>query len=580
MIETVVLSNIRNQTNRTVKLGLRTSLCGKNGAGKTTIREALCFCFCGTDSLGTKNPQHLLREGADEMKIEVHTTRAVISRTLTKKGNSTLRVQRGDVSSTFTQSQFEGMMGSPDVVLSCLVPNFFMRLSAERQQKVLHEVIASEGRAKLLQDNFGIQIPAELALKYKLDRRADLLAADIAKDRRLVQQDIAVIGGQVQMLANRPVIPEPVQPPEIQTLPRLRILRDQWQQYNSKLLRYNDALQNRQWAEEENEKRNQQVLVAQKQLETLQLRVVPEPRTDLGEQYAALGRTLKPLPIAPAMQRTTDQELCPTCGQTVGSKHREKVHQENELLMKQHQEAVTAVETHNAGVKLEAEKISRQMDEHDQKRRQIEKENQKIQTTISQLRALVSAASGRVPLPELPEQAQIPEEHFHPEELQAAETAERDYLGARSAWEQQATEIRQRGQAILDMQNRQARLIPQVDWLQLLEKAILELPALEMRAKTQALCAPGELDVTVTDKVTCQYHGIPYELLSTGQELKTGILLCMKLDGLRGNKAMHVVFIDNADLLDEEGKSIQYGDGIQVLRAVVSEAQELEVVVE
>ena len=42
---------------------------GENEAGKTTILHSLAYVYCGTSISGKPNPQHLISQGEDSMKV-------------------------------------------------------------------------------------------------------------------------------------------------------------------------------------------------------------------------------------------------------------------------------------------------------------------------------------------------------------------------------------------------------------------------------------------------------------------------------------------------------------------------------
>ena len=147
--QSIKMQHFRNMAEQTFAFGRRNTLRGKNGSCKSTLKEAMAFVFAGTDSLGNKNPQHLISWDQPATEVMIQTDKAILTRRLTSKGAATIKLTRGDVTTPMSQQQIDTLIGGTDVFLSTLIPGYFFGLPPEKQQKVLTDLLPPTDRKKL-----------------------------------------------------------------------------------------------------------------------------------------------------------------------------------------------------------------------------------------------------------------------------------------------------------------------------------------------------------------------------------------------------------------------------------------------
>ena len=156
-VKRIELENFKGK-NVSFTIGKQNIISGRNGAGKSSIKDALAFAFCGTDSFGTRNPTHLISKDMDSTRVTVLTDKALLTRTLTRKGNGIIKVEINGISSTYNQGQLEASVGKVDTFLSAMIPGYLFDLSEAKRQEVLADVLPKVDRLALLTEMLGFEL--------------------------------------------------------------------------------------------------------------------------------------------------------------------------------------------------------------------------------------------------------------------------------------------------------------------------------------------------------------------------------------------------------------------------------------
>lgn len=559
-------------------------ICGRNGSRKSTIKEAINFAFTGSDSTGGKLPTHFISRGEDSCFVRLTTEKVVIQRTLTAKKNSTLTITRGGIKSSLTQKQFEGMLGcSADCFMSVFLPGFYWTLPSQRQMDLLNALMPKFDVMEFIKARTG-QEPTDIDTAFFgiCSKRPDISASAVAGTRREVQRQKTLLEGRLLALKAGGDQP-PVVPPPSSASARLQHadnLRAEHREYREAMRVYKQEMDRLDQATAEAESNLKMVGELKTRLEETASAMIPLPNP---EELAVLRRRLealeakKPLPSSPALANEVLTESCPTCGQTVGLKHREKVRAANLKLSEEHSRVCAEILATNSKIDTERQEIQKAIEVWTRDNSRIEAHNNLVVMQRYQLEVRIAELSKPKPMPEVRPAPPPP-----PIEPEPDETAYRELKAEVARVAEQVAQYKlllkqydTRSAEIQKIESECRPLANRIDYLAALEAALLELPGARLRFQLETLSIPGYL-LTITDtpevKLTRESDSCPRELLSTGEAIKADIQFSLKINSLLKNP-VGIMFVDNADLVDER----TVPPNLQVFYAVVDSGSDLRI---
>lgn len=547
----------------------RNKIVGANGVGKSSIKEALCFVFTGRDSFGNRNPQHLISVGEDSTRVVVTTDKAEISRTLTRGANGTLKVNRGQGWVVYTQAQFEAVMGSTDLILSTFIPGYFLSMKAAEQHAVLSQVLPKVDKDILLKDITGITLTAEEILRWGVKmKKADIVANSVAVERRAAEKQINQYEGNIDELRSIKALPKPEESGIAAELLDLESTMSLWSAYRTQKVAYDKDQAQAKWHESQNQQNQIMREELLSQMDKIQFKEMPEvdgtlPSTD------ELIRKLKLLPPAPAVMSVIDADNCPTCGQTVGVRHRDKVKADNERIVAEHSALCEKIKAENAIIEAEIVRIKQITEARQKTISEIKTFNTQAEKKLNELKLQYAGIVDTTFQATLKEPA-APEKVVDAERLHVLKEAHKKYLRELGAWEENERQRASAQEKIDKLLADIATLKQVVERLRAIEQGLAQVPQEEMRRQLETLKMPT-VSITVNDSIVVTRNGIHYNHLSTGQRMSADIEICRKLNELR---PLGMVFLDNADLVDQ----FDWGD-YQMFAAFV-DATKTEVTIE
>lgn len=521
---------------------------GPNGSGKTSIKEAICFLFTGTDSAGSRNPQHLISKDEEGCKVTVVTDKAEISRSLTRKGNGTLKLTRNGVSQALTQAQMEASVGSVDLFLSAFIPGYFLRLTAEKQHKIISEVSPKVDRVAMIKQLSGIDLTQEEQVRYGVTRRIDLVANSVAADRREYDRQVAVKEGEIKQLDSLKPLPEPKYPSECDQIPYMESLQKAWAEYEAELVSYNNLSARYDRVKIENDLKASKRAALKERLSMLQPIAVPEV-LDTVSTASSLRALRKPTPPPPAVGTIVEADHCPTCGQTVGKSHRDHVKERNAQIMAGYERAASEVKRHNDDIDLKLTVMDQERRRSEEAHTAALRENDTISRQTRALEIELAALVDAELPASVPDKPSAPETVFNKALLEQLRQQKQDYAKQMATCEYVQTQLKDAALKKDVIVKEVSNLTAAVERLQQIENAIRQIPQEELKGQMKAL-EMKTVVITVDEKIEVTKDGILYDYLSTGQQAKADVELCQKLNSLMP-KPINMIFLDNADLVDE-----------------------------
>lgn len=566
-IKLLSFENFKGQSKTIEFFESNLTISGTNGVGKSTIRDAIAFVLTGRDSSGLQNPIHLIswpvegRPEASSLKVELQTSKFSITRSLTRKGSTTIKVTtENGLAGVYTQSQLNDYLGHPDVILSSIIPGYYASLDATGQRDVISKIMPPLSRVDLLKEILGESFvinEIDHAVINNNTRRPDLLASDFSARRRAVQTEIDQLNGRIQQIDTLEVPSQPVLPTgvdeRITQLNDIKLANEKYAKavkdfnyhQNSVTSIKNDIILVKTSIEQVKQQANE---------EKAKIKVLNKPKL---EDISVYHTQMKSYPSRPAMANVVNTDYCTTCGQAVSSKQREAVVEKNLAALAAFEAEHKAVDAHNLDLKSKIGTIMAINDRAEKAYRDDVEHNRAIEHKVQRLRVDWDTYSRR--LTELEkslasltefgmEEPKDPMLTYSADEHTDLSTRKHEFEVATRSW-QQLTKLfesakTQREQLVAQIEPKQA----QVDYLKSIETALKSVPELETK-KRAGLMTMG--DTMLREDGAILWHGLLRSTLSTGQQMIADTELCIKISSLMKN-SVKTVFIDSANLISRE----------------------------
>lgn len=529
-------------------LGHKNKLSGFSGSGKSRLKDALAFAFCGTDSHGTRNPTHLISLGEDKLSVSITTDKATITRTLTRKGNGSLKVNNGMIDTTYTQTQFEGMIGAPDVFLSGMIPGYLFQLTPAKRMEVLTEVLPKIDRASLVTELLGFEMSNEEKIKYGINRRADLVASSISVDRRTYEVAISEKTGRISQLKEMKRPTPPVTTDKSEEIARFDGIKQAWLMYEAELKTFNARGAMIKRITDENKYREEKRVALRTELNTLKM-IEPDSFKPNDAELKAVRAELKPEPQEPLFINEIMADHCSTCGQVVAPRYREQVKVSNESKRNEYLGELENIRIHNNSVQSRIKIANDAFKEKEKVYLDMVETNRKKQARAFAVNLEIGGLvdqeiPAEVPQPVAPEILYDKEHH-----LKLIEE-NNTYNRQMGAYNVQLQDFEASGTLIGVIEKEIELLTNNLNRYKKMEEVFKSLPEIETSRSigvfnTDILVFNGE-DVTVS--------GMPLKMLSTGERLSVYLYFAYEVNS-RMKRPHNIIFMDDADLISSEAWS-------------------------
>lgn len=571
MITKIDIADFRGTT-RSLDVGKITKIVGKNKAGKTTIREAICFALTGTDSRGTRAPIHLISEGKNQAKISITTSKSVISRTLNRKSKSgTLKLSRDGIDTPLTQSQLDGLVAPKDLFLSVFVPEYFLgsAMNPTRRLAVLSSVLPKIDRRSLVEDLLGERLSVEeMSLWGNLfSKRPDQMATKISETRRNYQKQHDMALGSIREIKNLSPVPvKPERSPLVARHAYMKTIQNEWDRYEadmrlheSRKLRVKDVV-------EANKEKLLMKAKLEKELSSLQLADVPCVDIRGKKAISSLEAKKQELPAQPATMSLTDNPHCHSCGQVVGKAHRERVSSDNAAAKADWESRSSEVRKHNKSIDGTIGGILEGIRKEEIK----ETEAINFNVIVNNKKEVIRAKMGPLVESPVPESSKEPESPNRGagtvEDKKEAAQADLDYNRDLALYDDAVKKNAGASERAGKLEADRVAISTRIDRCLSLEECILKIPQEELRRQADFLSIDGYI-LDVSDDVRLKSDkGMPSDMMSYGERMKACNALSLKLNSLMPRR-LNMMFLDNAESNDDIGFSELSGGGRQIFAA-------------
>lgn len=591
MIDQISLQNFRGHTRKlTFRPGYNTVV-GKNEVGKSSIKEGIAFLWFGTDSAGTKNPDHLISVGKEAAVVAIKTPKAVITRRKKRGSTSEIKLEReGFPPLKLNQTDLSGQLQlSLETFMSCWQVGYFMSLKAVDRLKVLAEV-ARIDRKDLLQSILpaGTVLPTQLKyVNTKID--ADVVAGLRRADQNKKTSDegaLKQVEAQYQSLSGGDAVDVDSYQAFVNELQAKVESFDNYQRlltaYEKEKGKYDswagsvDRIQNAISAEN---KKLEDLQVSQdktlKEEHTLQTSIdkLHEEIMKISGQFRMSG--LRP-PTPPKTQ--VAGVACEHCQQMVSEDHAKSlIEKYNQELMEFNRLQREEMD-HNAPLEARKAELSTQHSKLSESLGTVRKQVLENSTKIKLCKeSLVELEKQLDTLRKSP--ATKPTAPTKPDGDEAALrkelTTAQGVLHTAKTFKQQLETLG--AQAELYRESIQV-LGANIDRYAQIEEAIKKLPLIETQKTLEKLQIKGiQLSLYEGELLVRDSGGVDYRSLSDGRRMKIDVQICLSIQAAAGPTAPKLLFIDNADLMDAHVDFV-VPEGVQVIKAHVdSTVEDVEV---
>ena len=552
MIVAITLRNFRGHKDKTIKFGPGVNyLVGRNEVGKTTICDAIAFCFYGTDQYGNRNPDHLITFGEEATQVVLTTDKAVFDRVKNRNSTSTVSLTRNGLPPIkMNQTELTALLGmSFDLFASLYNAGFFMELPQLKKHEVIGQIAKLDRRALLQSLVPGVEIHAKIKFEnLKIDAQV------MASERRIAQNQLSSDQGALaQVETQLQEFSQELTSLDLESTKKeiesLTAHADLFDLYASDLLKYQAAMTRAREAHDDNQR-----LDAERRKTELELKALGEENPALKDStmvrlaqlsgeyenlYMAGAESLPQVPVVVELPEGN----CPQCGQLVPPKLRESAANAREKALNDYNRRAREIQNRNDARASRMETLRKEIDGLKEHLQTLETDRAVKQAQRELLQEkLKSLVTKEVVKPNPPQKPTGDEKsirdrladlraRFHAQQLF---NQKREKLAASERLFRTSVEQK----------------IKLVENLKQLEDALLRMPELEVRQTLEMLKTPGvEMMFLEDELVVTDAKRVPYQSLSTGRRLKISVELCKTFQRLVP-RAPQFYFIDNVDLMD------------------------------
>jgi len=507
---------------------------GKNGEGKSTIKDAVFFCFYGRTSEGSlPDATKYIRNGEAKCMVEIEFEKDgqdfKVRRERTEKQTRITFIDgsQSEDDSVITQRELESIV--PDYELMQCVFNcgYFMALPDKDKREFLLRLTPDIDKKKLYLKLGGTE---ELAHKYGFNwfdidsEHKKLLKINRENNDELVKAKAIIEDSKETEIPKNEFTDRSAElKEEKERYKKWLMVNQDWYSYEQRMDSYNKTIERNKALQLEIDKPLEEVL---------------EPSKDNLNQLIAQKNECKTTIHIP-------EGKCPTCLQDISGEHQDKVARVNLIRS-------TKILELTKSINAEAESYSKKLEEY-QKYVQANNEKQTLKNSI------------QIPLkPEKPTEEKF---EYDSSKERECETLQRNYENRLAEIKLLTRQEEDRKDKIERLREKVTFLVGEINEVNNLLPIFSKtgIPALEMRRKLDPILEEikkviptAEIELLETLKngigekevFTLMSNGIEYDKCSTGEKMKVNCAISQIIDNLSGNK-INMTFLDNGESVDE-----------------------------
>ena len=201
MIKKLTLKNFRNFSDYNEELGERNKITGRNGSGKTTIKEAILYCLYGIDNTGTNRlNESLIKNGELLLEVEIELDNGShLKRIKNSEKSKVMFAENNHDKYEFTaQRDLDSIF--PDKVLfqSIFDVGYFFTMTEKEQREVILQATPTIDRRDLFKQSYDKAIGLYDKWECKLDKGYTIERNRLMRLRSDLEQEMAVIRGNCE----------------------------------------------------------------------------------------------------------------------------------------------------------------------------------------------------------------------------------------------------------------------------------------------------------------------------------------------------------------------------------------------
>jgi len=153
-INSIQLTNFKCLDDRTFAFGPRVKISGRNGSGKSSIREAVLFVLYNRTETAVKETDKYIKNGKDFCEVILNTDQGIVKRQRSKS-KSKLWLNNSET----TQENLVDKLKLPEFVVfnSVFTAGYFMSLDEKTQRQIILDLTEPVDRLTIFRKNGGTQ---------------------------------------------------------------------------------------------------------------------------------------------------------------------------------------------------------------------------------------------------------------------------------------------------------------------------------------------------------------------------------------------------------------------------------------